>query len=213
MAFCASCVWISVSVFRFGEFLAIISSNIFSSPFSFSSPLESLFYIDWHTLYYPIELLFCVLFFFFFFILLFFFFPNCSNFHYSSSKSLVHPSTLFILLFHAFSSAFVSANQFCNFSRPLLIVSSSFLKLSILPLIAVLNSISISISCFLNSASFRLHRSVSLFAPLVEFSGLLNRNHACASSFCLYFSHSVNLGKTIMFCSPGGLFICRSEPG
>uniref|UniRef100_A0A4X1WB81 Uncharacterized protein n=1 Tax=Sus scrofa TaxID=9823 RepID=A0A4X1WB81_PIG len=36
-ALCAFCILISVS-FRFGKFSTIISSNIFSIPFSFSSP-------------------------------------------------------------------------------------------------------------------------------------------------------------------------------
>ena len=42
------------------------------------------------------------------------------------SKSLIHSSALFILLFIAFSSAFISANEFSNFSWVLSTVSSSF---------------------------------------------------------------------------------------
>ena len=37
----ASCTWISVSFFRFGNFSAIISSNAFLIPFSLSSPFDT----------------------------------------------------------------------------------------------------------------------------------------------------------------------------
>ena len=43
------------------------------------------------------------------------------------SNALILSSALFILLLFAFSSAFLSANEFYNFSWLLLIVSSSFL--------------------------------------------------------------------------------------
>ena len=46
---CASCVWISVSFFRFGKFSAIIYSHTFSIPLLL---LESLLCVDWHTLCY-----------------------------------------------------------------------------------------------------------------------------------------------------------------
>ena len=44
-----------------------------------------------------------------------------------SFRSFILSSALFILLLFAFSSAFLSANEFYNFSWLLLIVSSSFL--------------------------------------------------------------------------------------
>ena len=75
-----SCTWISVSFFRFGKFGAIISSNTFSTPSSLLL-LESLFCIDWHTLNYPIGLLYCFHFFFFYLTLCLLFWLN--NFHYS----------------------------------------------------------------------------------------------------------------------------------
>ena len=39
--FLGSCTWVSVFLFRFGKFSAIISSNTFSIPFSLSSPSGS----------------------------------------------------------------------------------------------------------------------------------------------------------------------------
>ena len=45
-----------------------------------------------------------------------------------SSKSPIHSSVLFILLFSAFNSACNTENEFSNFSWLLLIFSSSFLK-------------------------------------------------------------------------------------
>ena len=69
-------------------------------------------------------------------------------------------SALFILLFIAFSSAFILANEFSNFSWLLLIIFRSFLSnLSI----AFLNSFNIFITSFSNVVSVRLDRSVSLF--------------------------------------------------
>ena len=56
-AFCSSCILISVS-FRFGKFSDIISSNIFSIPFYFSSSGIPLC-VDWPTSYYPIDVLYC----------------------------------------------------------------------------------------------------------------------------------------------------------
>ena len=192
-----SCTWISVSFFRFGKFGAIISSNTFSTPSSLLL-LESLFCIDWHTLNYPIGLLYCFHFFFFYLTLCLLFWLD--NFHYSvvcvyvcvralscfshvwffamdccllgfsihgtlqerilewlprspsedlpdpgikpaspalqvyslptephgkpilSCKSLIYSSALFSLLFFAFSSAFISENEHCNFSWFLFIV-------------------------------------------------------------------------------------------
>ena len=55
---CAYFILISVS-FRFAKFSAIISSNIVSIPFLFLHLLGSLLCIDWPTLYFPIDLLYC----------------------------------------------------------------------------------------------------------------------------------------------------------
>ena len=83
-----------------------------------------------------------------------------------SSKSLIHSSALFILLFIAFSSVSNSANEFSSFSYFLLIFSSSFLKESALLFISSLNSFSIFNTSLFNSMSVRLQRSVSLLTAL-----------------------------------------------
>ena len=54
---CVSCTWITASFLRFGKFSAKIS-YLLSIPLSFLSPLLSLLCVDWHTLYYPIGLLY-----------------------------------------------------------------------------------------------------------------------------------------------------------
>ena len=117
------CILISVS-FRFGKFSTIISSNNFSIPFSFSWPSEipiihglahyilthiSLYcfhVFSWFSVYCPDWVISIIL----------------------SSKSLICSSALFILLFSAFSSVCISANEFSNFSWFLLIFSGSFLN-------------------------------------------------------------------------------------
>ena len=120
-----------------------------------------------------------------------------------SSRSLIRSSALFILLFIAFRSAFVSVNEFSNFSWFLFIVLqySAFLS------IAFLNSFSIFVISFLNSVSIRLKRSVSLFFQGNSL-GLLTGSCSSASSFYLHFSYSVSLGETVVYCGLGGLFIC-----
>ena len=72
-------------------------------------------------------------------------------------------SASFILLFIFFCSAFVSANEFSNFSWHI-IVSSSFLQYPAFLSTAFLNSFSVFVTCVLN-LSIRLKRSVSLFVP------------------------------------------------
>ena len=80
-----------------------------------------------------------------------------------SSRSLICFSALFILLFIAFSSAFVSASEFSNFSWFFFIVFSSFLQYSAVLLIAFLNSFNSFVISFLKLVFVRLIRSVSLF--------------------------------------------------
>ena len=91
-----------------------------------------------------------------------------------SSTSLIHSSALFILVFTAFSSVYISANEFSSFSWLLLIFSSSFLRVSALLLISSLNSFSIFTLSLLNSRSVRLQRSVSLLTALGEVSYWFN---------------------------------------
>ena len=97
----------------------------------------------------------------------------CSNWVISIILSSRSSSALFILLFIAFSSAFISSNEFSNFSG-LLTASSSFLQQSAFLLIAFLNSFSIFIIPLLNSVSVRLKKSVSLFVLSREFSVYFN---------------------------------------
>ena len=78
---------------------------------------------------------------------------------------------------------------------------------------AVLNSFSIFITSFLNLVSVRLQRSVSLFAHSWEFSCSFNWDWFLGSLFCLHFSYSMSLGKTIIYYSLKGLFISGNIPG
>ena len=102
-----------------------------------------------------------------------------------SSRSLIHSSALFILLFIAFSSAFISVNEGSNFSWFLFIVSSSFLQQSAFLLIAFLVPSVFSLSPFwiLSLLDWR-----GLFQCLF-FQGnsldLLIGSGSFASSFCL----------------------------
>ena len=122
----SSCILMSVS-FKFGKFSSVISSNTFSTPFSFSSPLESLLCIDQHTLYYHIGPYIPFILFTFFIGLSVWCLDWVKSIN-PTSKSLTHSSGLFTLLFYALNSALLSANEFYNFSWLLLIISSSFLK-------------------------------------------------------------------------------------
>ena len=91
-------------------------------PFSLSSSGIPLMY-KWHALYYPIDFLNC---FHFIFYMVFCLLLWLTNFHYSVFRITILFSALFILLFITFSSAFILANEFSNFSWLLLIVSSYF---------------------------------------------------------------------------------------
>jgi len=196
-AFCAPCILLSV-FFRFEKFSAIISSNIFSIPFSFSSPLEFLVLcVDWPTLYYAIGLLYC-------FHVFFIWFSICSPVWVISiilsSTSLIRSSALFILLFVAFSSACISANEFSSFSWLLLIFSSSFLRESAWLFISSLNSFSIFTISLLKSKSVRLQRSVSLLIALGEFSCCFNWEWFLSFFILLVF---------FFFCEFGEVKLCQ----
>ena len=123
---CASCSWIFVSFFRYEKFSAIISPNLFSIPFSFSSTSQIPFMHRLHAFYYPTDLLYCFHFFFHLVFCLLSWLDIISII--LSSRSLILSSALFILLFNAFNSAIVFVSEFYNFSHFLLIVSSPFLK-------------------------------------------------------------------------------------
>ena len=118
-----TCTLITVS-FRFRKFQPKFLQNIFPIPFSFSFPsgipiMHILTqFISSHR---SLLSLSC------FFIWLSLCCPDWMISSILSSKSLIHYSALFILLFRAINSACVSANEFSNFSW-LLIFSSSFLK-------------------------------------------------------------------------------------
>ena len=121
---------------------------------------EFLLCVDWLTLYCSIGLLY------FFHVFVIWFSVCCTDWVISiflSSKSLIHSSALFILLFSAFSSVSISGNEFPYFSMLLIIFSSSLLKESALLFIAHLNSLILSLNSFsiftislLNSMSVRL---------------------------------------------------------
>ena len=73
--------------------------------------------------------------------------------------------------------------------------------------IFALNSSRIYTVSFLNLASIRLKRSVSLFAPSGNSPVLLTVSYFWDSSFCLYFSHSVSLGRTTTVVLEGYLHV------
>ena len=124
---------------------------------------------------------------------------------------LFFSSALFSLLFIAFSSVFISAIGLSNFDWLRFIVSSSLLQWSSFLSIAFLNSFSIFITSFLNSGFGRLERSVLLFFQEISLV-LLTGSSSAVFSFYLYFSDSMYLGETVIYCGLGGLFLCRSIP-
>ena len=115
-------LFLSLDLKSFQPFLQVFFPSLFLFPMLLGSPLC----VDWYTLYYPITLLYC-----FHFFVLFCHSVCCLDWVISislCSKSFNCSSTLFILLFIAISSAFISANEFSNFSWLLLTVSSSLLQ-------------------------------------------------------------------------------------
>ena len=98
-----------------------ISWNAFSIPFSLSSFFQLC--IDWHSLYYPIILtLLSFSSFGFLSVALIGWFPL---FHLLEHLCVLHYS---FSIYIAFSSAFILASEFSNFSQLLFLVSSSFLE-------------------------------------------------------------------------------------
>lgn len=110
-------LYLDICFLRFGRFSAIISSSVFNP--LFSSP-EILLCTDWHTLYYPIGLIYC---FHFFFILSFCLLLLLGDFHCSTFQIIYSFSVSFSLLFIAFNLALISANEFSSFSWFLFIVT------------------------------------------------------------------------------------------
>ena len=130
----ASFTYISVSFFQLGKFLAIVFSNTFLIPISLLF-LEPLLCIDCHALHYHIDLACC-----------FHFFSHlsvcCSDCVISitlSSRSLIHFSASFSLLFIAFRLVFILAVELSNFDWFLFIISSSLLQWSAFISIIFLN--------------------------------------------------------------------------
>ena len=107
-ALCASYILISV-FFRLGKFSDIISSNMFSIPFSSPSGIPVLrrlvLFILSHR---SLILLSC------FFIGFSVCCPDWVTSVIISSKSLIHSSASFLVLFSIFKSAWVSTNEFSN---------------------------------------------------------------------------------------------------
>ena len=174
-----------------------------------------LFYVDWHTLYY---FLYCFHF--------LFQFDFLSAILTGWFPLFYLPSHLFVPLHYlfccslSFSSAFLSANEFLNFSWLLLIVSGVFVCLFVCFTVIYI----IANSCALLLSVFSLPHFWTWF--LLDFRGLfyclllqgnspvlLTGNGSCASSFGLYFSYSVSLEETIIYCSLRGLLICGIVPG
>ena len=137
----AYCSWIPVSFFRFGKFLALISSN-FWLPFLFLSFLESLLRVGFQAFCYSISLIFLKLLLLLWipFAWMSVYFSDSVIFIILSSRSLFCSSALFFLLFIAFSSLFISENDF----------SSSFLQYFAFPLIACLILLVFSLFPFSN---------------------------------------------------------------
>ena len=134
--------------------------------------LVSLSCVDWQTLYYPVG----VLHYFHFFSFGFLSAVLISIF--LSSRSLLC-SSLFFLLFTAFSPALVSANEFYNFSWFLLIVSSSFLEYFAFLLIAFH---SFSILIFFLKLLSRLKEACFIVVLLEECS----RSFNCEWFLCFF---------------------------
>ena len=134
-----------------------------------------------------------------------------------SSKSFTHCCTLCTLLFSAFNLACISANEFLNFYWLLLVFSISFLKKSAFLFISALNSFiftlnsfSIFTISFLNPASIRLQRSISLFLQ-GDSPVLLTENGCEHLRFLIYFLSCEFRENN--YCSLGGLFIFESALG
>ena len=176
----------------------------FKLPFLFLLFLESLLCVDWCTLYYPIDLLYCFYFILFFICFLFGAMTDWMIAVLLSFGSVTRFSVLFILLFIAFSLAFVFANELSNCSCLLCVVPSSFLQYSAFLLIVFVPSV-FSLSPF-------------WYQCLVDWRGVfhccfrgfflvfLTGCGSCTSSLYLYFSYSVSLGETLVYCDLGGLF-------
>ena len=196
--------------------MAIISSNIFSIPFSFSSPSKIPIMHRLACFVLPHRCLILLSFFLFKFVFL----SAVLIWMISiilSSKSLIYSSALFILLFNAFNSAFTSANEFSIFSWLLLIVSAPFksnLCYSWQPLLipSVLSLPPFKTWCLLDCRGLLDFRGLFQCLLLQGDSPVLTGNACYASSFCWYFSYSVSLEKTIIYYSLRELFIFRTVP-
>ena len=169
-AFCASCILNSVS-FRFGKFTAIIYSNIFSIPFSFSSPSGipimhrlARFILSHrsHIAFILFDLVFCLL-------------TWLGDFHYS----VFHITDSFFCIIHS-GFYWLPLAQFISLQMNVLVFLGSSLYFlvpfwgclhycSYLLLIPSVLSLSL-----LNSRSVKLQRSVSLLTSLGEFSCWFN---------------------------------------
>ena len=109
-------LYLDICVLRFGRFSAIISSSVFNP--LFSSP-EILLCTDWHTLYYPIGLIYC----FHFFICLFVCCSYWVIFIILPSRSFIHFLYHSVCYLLPFNLALISANEFSSFSWFLFIVT------------------------------------------------------------------------------------------
>ena len=129
-ALCASSVLKCISLYIWKVFSHNFFKYIFQSPFLFLFLLE--FLLSHRSL---------ILLFRFFFSFCFLCCPDWVSPIILSSKSVIHSSALFILLFNSFNSPCISANEFTHFSWFLLIFSNSFLKQSALLFISSIFSL------------------------------------------------------------------------
>ena len=124
-----------------------------------------------------------------------------------SFRNLICSFALFILLFNAFSSAFISAEIFPVFFFFSLLVS--FYSTLHFCWQTFLVPIVFSLSPFWVHWILNWRSLFCLFFQ-VNSLDLLIRHSFSASSFYLNFSCCMSLGGTIPYCGPRGLFLCGS---
>ena len=141
-------------------------------PFSLSSPSGAP--IMWMLVWLMLYQRFLKLFSFYIICIYFFLFCLC-DFHYSISRSLMHFSVSFTLLFSPYSVFFISVLGFFIYDLSFFVFPSSLLKRSVCTSILFPNSINVFITNALNSFSGKLFISLSLFIFSGFFSCSFNR--------------------------------------
>ena len=138
------------------------------------------------------------------------------HFHYSIFQVTNSFLYIFFLLFIVFSSVCISANEFSNFYMLPLIFSIPILKESALIFISTLHSYLLLIPSLFSPYPYWTQCQLDcrgLFHCLllrVNSAFILTWKCSSASSFCLCFSHSVNLGKPTILVLEGCLYVRAS---